>query len=84
MTRGGGGVWKISKHADVIYEWSPSELNGDLDKCPANSQCVEISKCGKQEFLKDAPPTTCGYTEAGEDMVCCSGKVQIFWEGHKI
>jgi len=54
------------------YTCAPSELNGDPDKCPAESQCVAISKCGKQEFLKDAPPTTCGYTEAGEDMVCCS------------
>ena len=60
------------------YECAPSELNGVPEKCSAQSQCVAITKCGKQEFLKDAPPTTCGYTEAGEDMVCCSSKVQIF------
>ena len=60
------------------YTCAPSELNGDPDKCPAESQCVAISKCGKQEFLKDAPPTTCGYTESGEDMICCSGKYSCF------
>ena len=59
------------------YECAPSELNGVPDKCPAESQCIEITKCGMQEFLKDAPPTTCGYTESGEDMVCCSGRYTV-------
>jgi len=57
---------------DANYECTPSELGGNQDKCDANSKCVALSACGKSEFEKDKPPTPCGYTKVGEDMVCCS------------
>jgi len=57
---------------DAEYECAPIELGGNQDKCDADSKCVAINSCGKSEFEKEKPPTPCGYTKLGDDMICCS------------
>jgi len=55
----------------VEFECDPSQEGGDQGMCKTG-ECTPISKCAKSEFEKDVPPTACGYTNEGEDMVCCS------------
>lgn len=62
----------------VEFECDPSQAGGDQGMCKTG-ECIAISECGKSDFEKDVPPTACGYTNEGEDMVCCSDK-----EGRKV
>ena len=59
---------------EVPYECEPSQLGGSSGMCKTG-QCIALSQCGKKDFENDTPPTACGYTDSGEDMVCCTGRL---------
>jgi len=57
---------------EIEYECEASQLGGS-GMCKTG-QCIALSQCGKKDFENDTPPTACGYTKSGEDMVCCTDK----------
>jgi len=63
----------VQDEDELEFECDPSQIGGDPGVCTVG-ECIAISECGKTEFEKTTPPTACGYTDSGEDMICCSDK----------
>merc|ERR1712223_1380586 len=44
----------------------------EVQECVKQDNVFLLASAAKTDFENDIPPTACGYTNSGEDMVCCS------------